>query len=151
MYRHLFQGIPTGLIDRAENPNLYRFTSKMTQSPNEVIMVRPVAFGYDPETAKSNAFQHQPDNETQKDCSMLALSEFDEAVSKLQSYGVKVTVFNEDPSSVRKPDAIFPNNWFSTHSNGMIILYPMMAKSRRQEKRQDIVEYLKDNYKVPFL
>ena len=120
----------------------------MTQSPNEVIMVRPAAFGYDPETAKSNAFQHQPDNETQKVCSWLALSEFDEAVNKLQSCGITVTVFNEDPYSVGKPDSIFPNNWFSTHTNGMIILYPMMAKSRRQEKRQDIIDYLKDNYKV---
>ena len=119
------------------------------QSPKEVIMVRPAAFGYDPETAASNVFQNKPLNDEETEYQMMALSEFDIAVSTLQGNGVKVTVFNEDVSdNVKKPDSIFPNNWFSTHSNGMIILYPMMAKSRRLEKRFDIVSYLQDQFEV---
>ena len=119
------------------------------QSPKEVIMVRPASFGYDPETAESNVFQNKPSNDEETEFQMMALSEFDVAVSALQSNGVKVTVFNEDGSdNVKKPDSIFPNNWFSTHSNGMIILYPMLAKSRRLEKRFDIVNYLQNKFEV---
>ena len=118
------------------------------QSPKEVIMVRPAGFGYDPETANSNAFQHKPNDEAIKSCSDSALLEFDNVVTMLESFGVKVTVFNEEASSLKKPDSIFPNNWFSTHRNGMIILYPMLAKSRRLEKRQDIVDYLQQNFEV---
>ena len=112
-------------------------------------MVRPAAFGYDPETAESNAFQHKPSNDDNINYQDKALSEFDNAVSLLISNGVKVTIFDEDATEdVKKPDSIFPNNWFSTHSNGMIMLYPMLAKSRRLEKRYDIIKYLQDNFKV---
>ena len=112
-------------------------------------MVRPKAFGYDPETAVSNVFQNKPLDNEEMNYQDMALSEFDNAVSSLRSNGIKVTIFNEDDiDEVKKPDSIFPNNWFSTHSNGMIILYPMMAKSRRLEKRFDIIKYLQDNFKV---
>ena len=112
-------------------------------------MVRPKAFGYDPETAVSNVFQNKPLDNEEMNYQDMALSEFDNAVSSLRSNGIKVTIFNEyDIDEVKKPDSIFPNNWFSTHSNGMIILYPMMAKSRRLEKRFDIIKYLQDNFKV---
>ena len=112
-------------------------------------MVRPFAFGYDPETAISNAFQHKPSkNDKTKSYSDIALEEFDDSVATLQSFGVKITIFNEEPSAIKKPDSVFPNNWFSTHQNGTIILYPMLAKSRRLEKRQDIVHYLQHNFGV---
>ena len=112
-------------------------------------MVRPKAFGYDPETAVSNVFQNKPLDNEEMNYQDMALSEFDNAVSSLRSNGIKVTIFNEDDiDEVKKPDSIFPNNWFSTHSNGIIILYPMMAKSRRLEKRFDIIKYLQDNFKV---
>ena len=111
-------------------------------------MVRPAAFGYDPETASSNVFQHKPLEEDAKNWVAISLSEFDNAVHMLQSCGVKVTVFHEESSENHKPDSIFPNNWFSTHENGLIILYPMMAKSRRLEKRFDIVKYLQKNFQV---
>ena len=111
-------------------------------------MVRPAAFGYDPETASSNVFQHKPLEEESKNSGTISLSEFDNAVHMLQCCGVKVTVFHEEFSEDKKPDSIFPNNWFSTHDNGVIILYPMMAKSRRREKRSDIVKYLQQNFKV---
>ena len=105
------------------------------QSPSKVIMVRSLGFGYDPETANSNAFQHKPLNDEAKKYCNLALQEFDKTVSTLESFGVKVTVFEEDEGSLSlKPDSIFPNNWFSTHDNGMIFLYPMMAKQRLMKK-----------------
>ena len=119
------------------------------QSPKELIMVRPAAFGYDPETAESNVFQNKPLNGDHDNFQEKAVKEFDNAVLELQSNGVRVTIFDEDVTdSVKKPDSIFPNNWFSTHSNGMIILYPMLSKSRRLEKRFDIVSYLKHNFQV---
>ena len=118
------------------------------QSPKEVIMVRPAEFGYDAETASSNAFQHIPSEEESKAFQDTSLSEFDNAVHQLKSCGVKVTVFHEECSEPKKPDSIFPNNWFSTHDNGIIILYPMFAKSRRLERRYDIVNYLQENFKV---
>ena len=111
-------------------------------------MVRPAAFGYDPETASSNVFQHKPLEEENKNYGDKSLSEFDNAVHMLEGCGVKVTVFREESSEHKKPDSIFPNNWFTTHDNGIIILYPMMAKSRRLEKRFDIVNYLQENFKV---
>ena len=65
----------------------------------------------------------------------------------LKKNGISVIIFNDLPVPA-KPDAIFPNNWFSTHDDGTIIIYPMMAHSRRHEQRMDIVNYLKDVYKV---
>jgi hypothetical protein len=66
-------------------------------------------------------------------------------VNLLKSNGVTVITFNDCPLPA-KPDAIFPNNWFSTHSNGTVIIYPMMAPSRRLEQRMDIIKYLEDVY-----
>ena len=65
----------------------------------------------------------------------------------LKKNGISVIIFNDLPVPA-KPDAIFPNNWFSTHDDGTIIIYPMMAHSRRHEQRMDIMNYLKDVYRV---
>ena len=73
--------------------------------------------------------------------------QFDGVVSLLKSNGVTVITFNDSPLPP-KPDAIFPNNWFSTHSDGTVIIYPMMAPSRRLEQRTDIIKFLEDVYKV---
>jgi len=73
----------------------------------------------------------------------LAAGKFDAVVNLLKSNGVTVITFNDCPLPA-KPDAIFPNNWFSTHSNGTVIIYPMMAPSRRLEQRMDIIKYLED-------
>ena len=113
-------------------------------------MVRPAAFGYDPDTAASNVFQHEPSETELRKCETNALSEFDNAVMALRNLGVKITVFNELASETKKPDSVFPNNWFSSHNNGMIVIYPMAAKSRRLEKRFDIIEYLQNNFKVSY-
>ena len=71
-------------------------------------------------------------------------------MNKLKTVGVRVKVF-EDRLSPICPDAIFPNNWFSTHDDGTVILYPMLAKSRRLERRSDIVDFLKEVKKVHFI
>ena len=76
---------------------------------------------------------------------LIFFTQFDAVVNLLKSNGVTVITFNDCPLPA-KPDAIFPNNWFSTHSNGTVIIYPMMAPSRRLEQRMDIIKYLEDVY-----
>ena len=79
--------------------------------------------------------------------SSFLFKQFDGVVRLLKSNGVTVITFNDSPLPL-KPDAIFPNNWFSTHSDGTVIIYPMMAPSRRLEQRTDIIKFLEDVYKV---
>ena len=118
----------------------------VTQSTNSVLMIRPSRFYPNPETAADNAFQ------ARVDCAADALSaaarkEFDAAVQKLQAAGVNVHVF-EDTAEPEKPDAVFPNNWISTHHDGRIGLFPMFSALRRRERRQDIVGELRKEYRV---
>ena len=116
-----------------------------SQVPHTILMVRPASFGYNPETAESNAFQKKSMDEkmVQSD----ALEQFDAAVDQIRARGIAVIVI-EDTLEPRTTDAIFPNNWITTHEDGKIILYPMMAPSRRKERRSDIVQQLKDRYDV---
>lgn len=111
-----------------------------------VLMIRPVHFNYNPETAATNAFQKPLDEEDKDNVSAKALVEFDAFVEKLKTAGINVLVF-DDTSQPLKTDAVFPNNWISTHANGRIALYPMCYESRRIEKRQDIVEALQTQFK----
>ncbi len=98
-------------------------------------MIRPASFGYNTETALTNSFQHyEDDSEAQN-----ALIEFDNMVQQLQQNGIEVTVI-QDSNEPKKPDAIFPNNWFSTHAEGTCILYPMLHLNRRIERRADIIQ-----------
>lgn len=103
-------------------------------------MVRPANFGFNEETAISNFYQQQ-DQRTSKEIRELARSEFDGFVSLLRDQGVNVEVI-EDSEEPVKTDAVFPNNWFSTHSDGRFILYPMFSPNRRLERRKDIIELL---------
>lgn len=98
-------------------------------------MVKPAAFGYNAQTAVTNSFQ-QPGaaGESKK-----ALEEFNSMVSTLKHNGIDVLVI-EDTASPVKPDAIFPNNWFSTHLNNTCLLYPMLHQNRRMERRADIIK-----------
>src|SRR4051794_5001752 len=117
-----------------------------TQSTNSVLMVRPCWFYPNPETAADNSFQGRVD------CAADALSEFarkefDAAVQTLHAAGVNVHVF-EDTAEPEKPDAVFPNNWISTHNDGRIALFPMYSNLRRRERRQDIIEELRQHYRV---
>src|SRR5436853_7744729 len=121
-------------------------TASVTQSTNSVLMVRPCQFYPNPEAAVDNAFQ------TRVDCAADALSElarkeFDAAVQTLHSVGVNVQVF-EDTNEPEKPDAVFPNNWISTHHDGRIALFPMYSALRRCERRHDIIGELRQHYRV---
>ncbi|MCE9559721.1 MAG: amidinotransferase [Armatimonadetes bacterium] len=99
---------------------------------NEVLMVRPCRFGFNPETAESNAFQRPVEGDTQS----LALAEFDAVVSVLRTAGITVHILEDTPQPP-KPDALFPNNWFSMHPHGTLVLYPMLSSFRRSEVRED--------------
>jgi hypothetical protein len=120
-----------------------------TQSTSRIIMIRPACFCFNTETATSNAFQNDQyaDSSSADKIQQQALIEFNLMVEKLRSHDVHVDVF-DDTSSPIKPDAIFPNNWFTTHSDGTIILYPMLAENRRLERREDIIKILSETYQV---
>lgn len=107
-------------------------------SPNTVLMVKPVQFGFNDEAFVTNKFQKKVDNLSQSEVQEKALQEFNFFVEKLKALKVNVLVYNDSKESFT-PDSIFPNNWISTHSNGMIFTYPMLAKNRQLERRKDIV------------
>jgi hypothetical protein len=115
---------------------------KEPQSTGAVLMVRPARFGYNAETAASNAFQQTPDDASHApDAAIAALLEFDALVLALRRAGVAVFIA-EDTAEPAKPDALFPNNWVSFHRDGSVVLYPMLAPNRRAERREDIIEQL---------
>ena len=109
-------------------------------------MIRPGQFYPNPETAADNAFQRNTrcDSDT---LTLAARKEFDVAVQTLRAAGVNGHVF-EDTVEPEKPDAVFPNNWISTHHDGRIALFPMYSALRRRERRQDIIEELRKHYRV---
>ena len=111
------------------------------QTASTVLMVEPVAFGYNSQTAENNYFQIE---QKDADIQTKALQEFNNFVAKLKSKGVHVITVKDtlDPHS---PDSIFPNNWVSFHNDGKVVLYPMFAPNRRVERRTDILKTLKDN------
>jgi hypothetical protein len=119
----------------------------LEQSANAVVMVRPSRFYPNPETALDNAFQQEVVADAPALIAARALSEFDNAVDRLSAAGITVHVFEDTPAPA-KPDAIFPNNWFSTHHDGRIALYPMYSLSRRAERRPDIIASLGERYRV---
>jgi hypothetical protein len=118
-----------------------------TQTTSNILMVRPANFGFNPETAANNFYQKR-DNRDPQEINKIAQKEFDGFVGLLEAKGVNVVVV-EDTVEPKKTDAIFPNNWFSTHEDGRVILYPMFSPNRRQERRKDIIEILmKKGYKI---
>ena len=116
------------------------------QSTNSVLMIRPSRFYSNPETAADNAFQRNADRDSDV-LRLMARKEFDVAVQTLRAAGINVHVF-EDTAEPEKPDAVFPNNWISTHHDGRIALFPMYSALRRPERRQDIIEELGKHYRV---
>jgi hypothetical protein len=121
-------------------------TAANAQSTNSVLMIRPGRFYPNPETAADNAFQRDDDRGSDA-LTQLARKEFDAAVQTLRAARVNVHVF-DDTAEPEKPDAVFPNNWISTHHDGRIALFPMYSALRRRERRQDIVEELRKHYRV---
>jgi hypothetical protein len=115
------------------------------QSTTNLLMIRPVAFGFNEQTAGSNAFQKM--DADQLLVQQKALAEFDALVAALCANGVNVTVI-DDTMEPHTPDSIFPNNWVSFHEDGEVYLYPMQAENRRLERREDIITDLEDNFKI---
>lgn len=120
------------------------------QSANAVVMIRPFRFYPNPETASDNAFQTEVASDDAETISEAAQEEFDQAVDSLRGAGVTVHVF-EDTASLEKPDAVFPNNWFSTHPDGRVALYPMYSPTRRNERRRDVIDELGKIYRISAL
>lgn len=109
-------------------------------------MVRPAAFGYNEETAVNNYFQGDLRADA-KGLQQLALQEFDAMVARLREHSINVLVI-EDTAVPAKPDAIFPNNWLATSPDGKLSVFPMYAPSRRNEKREDILQLLAEKFEV---
>ena len=113
----------------------------MKQITNTIMMIKPVGFRYNEQTAVNNYYQQVLDNLTPEQTQEKALNEFNVFVQKLRSVGVDVVVI-EDAKKPDTPDSIFPNNWVSFHADGSIGLYPMCAENRRDERREDIFDSL---------
>lgn len=109
------------------------------QITDTVLMVRPAHFGFNPQTAASNAFQTPAEADQQAAIAAAAQQEFDGFVARLRERGIHVIVAQDTPDPVT-PDAVFPNNWVSFHHNGAIVYYPMYAPNRRLERSQAVVE-----------
>lgn len=109
------------------------------QCASAVLMIRPAAFDYNPETAATNSMQRRATEPPALSNNELAQAEFHQLVLALQSEGVIVCVVDDTPAPA-KPDAVFPNNWVSFHADGTVVLYPMHAESRRRERRREVID-----------
>jgi hypothetical protein len=111
-----------------------------SQLTSTVLMIRPVRFQSNPQTADSNAFQTEPDASPAEQ-QRAALPAFEGLVAALRDAGIHVVVV-DDTTEPHTPDSVFPNNWVSFHADGTVVLYPMEAENRRGERRRDIIERL---------
>jgi len=114
------------------------------QTTSHLLMIEPVAFTYNQQTAVNNAFQENTaDSRTQTK----ALAEFTDFVEKIRSQGINVTVVKDtlDPAT---PDSIFPNNWASYHRRGTMILYPMFAQNRRAERKKTVLDAISEKFVI---
>jgi hypothetical protein len=112
-----------------------------------MLMVRPAHFAFNAETAASNHFQRPLAGRSAADIQQQAFTEFDNVVRQLRARQVNVLVIDDTPEPP-KPDAVFPNNWLSTHADGRVLLYPLQAPSRRLERRTDILELLAQQFQL---
>lgn len=116
------------------------------QSSRSILLVRPAHFMFNAETAHSNAFQREL-SETELASKQNALLEFDALAKGLISKGVDVSVIDDSEYPI-KPDALFPNNWVSFHSNGTVLLYPMLAANRRLERRKEVLDIIREKFEI---
>jgi hypothetical protein len=117
------------------------------QAPSAVILIRAERFIPNPATAADNAFQRDvPAGQSDDATSTNALAEMDAVAQALRDAGVRVHVFEDEDHT--RPDSVFPNNWLSTHAGGNVAVYPMYASNRRHERRADVLEMLKSEYRV---
>lgn len=113
------------------------------QVTNTILMIRPVNFRMNEQTAVNNYFQEEL-NLKNDEINKKAQQEFDDFVDKLRSNGANVIVV-DDTKERDTPDSIFPNNWISFHTSGTVCVYPMFAENRRKERREDIFDVLEEN------
>ena len=116
----------------------------MSQTTNSILMIRPVAFRMNEQTAVNNYYQKVLDGLSKETVNAKAQEEFDALVRKLKMVGVNVIVV-DDTINPDTPDSVFPNNWISFHENGDVVLYPMFAENRREERREDILDIVEDH------
>lgn len=107
-------------------------------------MIEPIGFRANPETAGDNAFQ-RPSDGSELAIEVAAREEFARLREALESRGIEV-VWRPASGDRGTPDAVFPNNWFTTHAGGTLVLYPMRAPSRRRERRAELVDMLREGY-----
>ncbi len=115
---------------------------KERQTAQQVLLIRPASFRFNPQTAASNAFQ-AGESDCLADQREMVSREFEQLVTALRHAGIGTIVIDDTPVP-EKPDAVFPNNWVSFHSDGTVIVYPMEAPNRRLERRQEITEALSE-------
>jgi hypothetical protein len=120
---------------------------QLQQTTSNILMVRPSNFGFNEETAANNSFQNKAQFLTPDQVKNRAMEEFDNFVAKMRGEGINIIVIEDTPAPI-KPDAVFPNNWVSFHQNGVAITYPMYAEIRRKERRDDVLEKLKEDFKI---
>ena len=113
------------------------------QTTDTVLMIEPIAFGFNEQTAVNNYFQIQQEGNVQDK----ALKEFNAFVEKLRAKDINVITI-KDTLEPKTPDSIFPNNWVSFHADGKVVLYPMFAENRRLERRDDIINQIKEQFEV---
>jgi hypothetical protein len=126
-----------------DNPEIYIMNS-LKQTTSHLLMIKPVAFDFNAETAVNNAFQQKGSNENAQ---QKAEAEFDNFVQKLTDAGVDITVVKDTPIP-HTPDSIFPNNWISFHWDGSLILYPMFAENRRAERKAHVIVILASKFEI---
>ena len=115
----------------------------MKQITNTILMIRPVAFRMNEQTAVNNYYQHEIEDVSDNGIQARALKEFNDFVEKLRSRGVNVIVV-DDNLDQDTPDSIFPNNWISFHQDGTVGIFPMFAENRRRERREDILDRIEE-------
>ncbi|MEO7006424.1 MAG: arginine deiminase-related protein [Terrimesophilobacter sp.] len=116
------------------------------QAPSAVVLIRPHYFEPNPATTADNTFQSPVPSGRSDTIAACAQQEVTDVAAALVEHGVTVHLFDDEQPG--RPDSVFPNNWFSTHSGGHIALFPMQSPSRRGERRADVVEQLKRDYRV---
>lgn len=114
------------------------------QTTSNILMIRPVNFSFNAETAVNNAFQVAGQSEGAQE---KALYEFNQFVSVLRNNGINVTVVDDTPDPYT-PDSIFPNNWISFHADGTVIFYPMYAPNRRLERKQHVIDIIRSAFEI---
>ncbi|CAN5498879.1 arginine deiminase-related protein [soil metagenome] len=116
------------------------------QAPAAVVLIRPHHFASNPQTAGDNAFQTVDATRAVADIARAAYDDATRLAEALEGAGITVHLFEDEEET--RPDSVFPNNWFSTHAGGRVAVYPMFSPNRRLERRTDVLELLKQRYRV---